>query len=146
MIWFNSQEDLRAFRRQLEARQPVIDANLTQGRHFIATEPPVSDGSDSEETMDPTARDARELNRSIRREVGKLGEKWANIHGRLDVLQQRNNDLQAVRSFCYSCHTPSNEDPYKSSNPLNLQNNPFIGYLGKLSFYTRGEILHALYY
>lgn len=40
--------DLIAFRRVLDEKQPVVESNLKSGRQLIASEPPLSDTSDSE--------------------------------------------------------------------------------------------------
>lgn len=45
---FTTQDDHRSFRRQLEAKRPVIETNLISGRQHVANEPPVSDISDNE--------------------------------------------------------------------------------------------------
>lgn len=42
------QDDHKAFRRQLEDKRPVVESNLLSGRQYVASEPPVSDASDSE--------------------------------------------------------------------------------------------------
>lgn len=42
------QDDHRSFRRQLEAKRPIIETNLISGRQHVANEPPVSEASDSE--------------------------------------------------------------------------------------------------
>lgn len=42
------QDDHRAFRRQLEDKRPVVESNLLSGRQYIASEPPLSDTSDTE--------------------------------------------------------------------------------------------------
>lgn len=43
-----SQDDHKAFRRQLEDKRPIVESNLLSGRQYVASEPPVSDTSDSE--------------------------------------------------------------------------------------------------
>lgn len=52
LIWnvsvFSFQDDHKGFRRQLEDKRPIIEANLLSGRQYVASEPPVSDTSDSE--------------------------------------------------------------------------------------------------
>ncbi|GBP06432.1 hypothetical protein EVAR_73416_1, partial [Eumeta japonica] len=35
-------------RRQLEDKRPIVESTLQSGRQYIATEPPVSDTSDTE--------------------------------------------------------------------------------------------------
>lgn len=45
---YYSQDDHRAFRRQLEDKRPVVENNLLSGRQYVANEPPLSDTSDSE--------------------------------------------------------------------------------------------------
>ena len=42
------ESDLIEFRRKLDEKQPVIESNLKNGRQLIASEPPLSDTSDSE--------------------------------------------------------------------------------------------------
>lgn len=42
------QDDHKAFRRQLEDKRPIVESNLLSGRQYVASEPPVSDTSDSE--------------------------------------------------------------------------------------------------
>lgn len=44
------QDDHKAFRRQLEDKRPIVEANLLSGRQYVASEPPVSDNSDTEGT------------------------------------------------------------------------------------------------
>ncbi|KAK8748100.1 hypothetical protein OTU49_016316 [Cherax quadricarinatus] len=82
-------EDLSSFRRVIDEKQPVIESNLKSGRQLIASEPPLSDTSDSEagRELDGDARyrgdeNARDLTRSVRREVAKLSEKWAALRER----------------------------------------------------------------
>lgn len=43
-----NQDDHKAFRRQLEDKRPIVEANLLSGRQYVASEPPVSDNSDNE--------------------------------------------------------------------------------------------------
>ncbi|KAA0203445.1 hypothetical protein HAZT_HAZT010527 [Hyalella azteca] len=83
------ESDLVSFRRVLDEKQPVVESNLKSGRQLIASEPPLSDTSDSEagRDMDGDARrhgeeSARELTRAVRREVAKLSEKWAALRER----------------------------------------------------------------
>lgn len=45
-------DDLASFRRVIEEKQPVIESNLKSGRQLIASEPPLSDASDSEGERD----------------------------------------------------------------------------------------------
>ncbi|ROT67522.1 putative dystrophin-like isoform X2 [Penaeus vannamei] len=82
-------DDLAAFRRVIDEKQPVIESNLKSGRQLIASEPPLSDTSDSEagRELDGDARyrgddNARDLTRAVRREVAKLSEKWAALRER----------------------------------------------------------------
>ncbi|XP_042209201.1 dystrophin-like [Homarus americanus] len=82
-------EDLSSFRRVIDEKQPVIESNLKSGRQLIASEPPLSDTSDSEagRELDGDARyrgdeSARDLTRAVRREVAKLSEKWAALRER----------------------------------------------------------------
>ncbi|XP_076317501.1 dystrophin-like isoform X3 [Tachypleus tridentatus] len=78
------QDEHRAFCRQLDDKRPVIESSLLAGRHYSTKEPPLSDTSDSEakdyETESRGYRSAeeqaREIARSIRREVKKLSDKW----------------------------------------------------------------------
>lgn len=44
----NSQDDHRAFRRQLEDKRPIIENNLLSGRQYLASEAVLSDASDAE--------------------------------------------------------------------------------------------------
>ncbi|KAJ2954935.1 hypothetical protein O0L34_g3265 [Tuta absoluta] len=93
-ILLTQQDDHRAFRRQLEDKRPVVESNLLSGRQYLANEPALSDSSDTE----PTSREegdsrgyrsaeeqARELARSIRREVAKLADKWNALVDRSDA-------------------------------------------------------------
>ncbi|XP_021924412.1 dystrophin-like isoform X3 [Zootermopsis nevadensis] len=103
------QDDHRAFRRQLEDKRPVIENNLLSGRQYIANEPPLSDTSDSEVGREVEAdsrgyrsaeEQARELTRSIRREVNKLSEKWNALIDRSDQWQRKLDDsLTKMRLF-----------------------------------------------
>ncbi|KAG8234825.1 hypothetical protein J437_LFUL015540 [Ladona fulva] len=108
------QDDHRAFRRQLEDKRPVVESNLLSGRQYIATEAPQlsSDASDSEGRMGDPSLDgdsrgyrsaeeqARELTRSIRREVAKLSEKWNDLIQRSDHWQRKLDDaLVKMRGF-----------------------------------------------
>ncbi|XP_046399576.1 dystrophin, isoforms A/C/F/G/H-like isoform X9 [Ischnura elegans] len=99
------QDDHRAFRRQLEDKRPVVESNLLSGRQYIANEaPPLSsDASDGEGRVDSqidgdsrgyrsAEEQARELTRSIRREVGKLSEKWNDLIQRSDHWQRKLDD------------------------------------------------------
>ncbi|KAG7309491.1 hypothetical protein JYU34_005462 [Plutella xylostella] len=106
------QDDHRAFRRQLEDKRPVVESNLLSGRQYIANEPPLSDTSDSEPTRDSEGdsrgyrsaeEQARELARSIRREVAKLAEKWNSLVDRSDAWARCLDDAaQRVRTFTAS--------------------------------------------
>ncbi|KAF2368020.1 Spectrin repeat [Trinorchestia longiramus] len=87
------ESDLVSFRRVLDEKQPVVESNLKSGRQLIASEPPLSDTSDSEagRDLDGDARrhgeeSARELTRSVRREVAKLSEKWAALRERAAAM------------------------------------------------------------
>ncbi|KAJ8679610.1 hypothetical protein QAD02_015397 [Eretmocerus hayati] len=95
------QDDYRGFRRQLEDKRPVIETNLLSGRQHIANEPPLSDTSDSEagRELDADSRSyrsaeeqARELTRSIRREVNKLSEQWNALIERSDSWIRKLDD------------------------------------------------------
>ncbi|KAF4520363.1 hypothetical protein B566_EDAN009886 [Ephemera danica] len=101
------QDEHRAFRRQLEDKRPVVESNLLSGRQYIANEPPLSDTSDSEVgrtgEVDGDCRgyrsaeeQARELTRSIRREVSKLSEQWNALIDRSDLWQRRLADTITV--------------------------------------------------
>lgn len=48
MLHFISQDDHKAFRRQLEDKRPIVESNLLSGKQYVASEPPVSDASDTE--------------------------------------------------------------------------------------------------
>ncbi|TGZ53602.1 Dystrophin [Temnothorax longispinosus] len=96
-----SQDDHRGFRRQLEDKRPVVENNLLSGRQYIANEPPLSDTSDSEagRELDGDSRgyrsaeeQARELTRSIRREVNKLSEQWNALIERSDAWKRKLDD------------------------------------------------------
>ncbi|XP_068993980.1 dystrophin, isoforms A/C/F/G/H isoform X8 [Neodiprion pinetum] len=95
------QDDHRGFRRQLEDKRPVVESNLLNGRQYIANEPPLSDTSDSEagRELDGDSRgyrsveeQARELTRSIRREVNKLSEQWNALIERSDAWKRKLDD------------------------------------------------------
>ncbi|XP_076177444.1 dystrophin, isoforms A/C/F/G/H isoform X4 [Ptiloglossa arizonensis] len=95
------QDDHRGFRRQLEDKRPIVENNLLSGRQYIANEPPLSDTSDSEagRELDGDSRgyrsaeeQARELTRSIRREVNKLSEQWNALIERSDVWKRKLDD------------------------------------------------------
>ncbi|KAL0109182.1 hypothetical protein PUN28_014342 [Cardiocondyla obscurior] len=94
------QDDHRGFRRQLEDKRPVVENNLLSGRQYIANEPPLSDTSDSEgRELDGDSRgyrsaeeQARELTRSIRREVNKLSEQWNALIERSDAWKRKLDD------------------------------------------------------
>ncbi|XP_050354937.1 dystrophin, isoforms A/C/F/G/H isoform X1 [Nymphalis io] len=106
------QDDHRAFRRQLEDKRPVVESNLLSGRQYVANEPPLSDTSDTELSRDSegdsrgyrTAEEqARELSRSIRREVAKLADKWNTLVDRSDAWGRCLDDaVQRVRTFTTS--------------------------------------------
>ncbi|XP_076668295.1 dystrophin, isoforms A/C/F/G/H isoform X2 [Andrena cerasifolii] len=95
------QDDHRGFRRQLEDKRPIVENNLLSGRQYIANEPPLSDTSDSEagRELDGDSRgyrsaeeQARELTRSIRREVNKLSEQWNALIERSDAWMRKLDD------------------------------------------------------
>lgn len=44
----NSQDDHKAFRRQLEDKRSIVESNLLSGKQYVASEPPFSDTSDTE--------------------------------------------------------------------------------------------------
>ncbi|OAD59723.1 Dystrophin, isoform D [Eufriesea mexicana] len=95
------EDDHRGFRRQLEDKRPIVENNLLSGRQYIANEPPLSDTSDSEagRELDGDSRgyrsaeeQARELTRSIRREVNKLSEQWNALIERSDAWKRKLDD------------------------------------------------------
>lgn len=47
-ILISFQDDHKAFRRQLEDKRPIVESNLLSGRQYVASEPPISDTSDTE--------------------------------------------------------------------------------------------------
>lgn len=47
-IIINLQDDHKAFRRQLEDKRPIVESNLLSGKQYVASEPPISDTSDTE--------------------------------------------------------------------------------------------------
>ncbi|CAK1594213.1 unnamed protein product [Parnassius mnemosyne] len=106
------QDDHRAFRRQLEDKRPVVESNLLSGRQYIANEPPLSDTSDTEASREnegdsrgyrSAEEQARELARSIRREVAKLADKWNTLVDRSDAWGRCLDDaVQRVRTFTTS--------------------------------------------
>lgn len=49
-FFFIAQDDHKAFRRQLEDKRPIVESNLLSGKQYVASEPPVSDASDTEGT------------------------------------------------------------------------------------------------
>ncbi|XP_055693448.1 dystrophin, isoforms A/C/F/G/H isoform X5 [Lutzomyia longipalpis] len=98
-------DDHKAFRRQLEDKRPIVESNLLSGRQYVASEPPVSDTSDTE-ALDGDSRylsaeeQSRELTRSIRREVAKLSEQWNNLIDRSDHWKHRLDEyMTKMRQF-----------------------------------------------
>ncbi|XP_059621294.1 dystrophin, isoforms A/C/F/G/H isoform X4 [Phlebotomus argentipes] len=98
-------DDHKAFRRQLEDKRPIVESNLLSGRQYVASEPPVSDTSDTE-ALDSDSRylsaeeQSRELTRSIRREVAKLSEQWNNLIDRSDHWKHRLDEyMTKMRQF-----------------------------------------------
>ncbi|XP_077541931.1 dystrophin isoform X3 [Haemaphysalis longicornis] len=94
------QEDHRAFRRALDDKRPIIESSLLAGRQYIAREPPLSDTSDSEAKEYDDSRgyrsadeQAREITRSIRREVKKLADKWNGFLSHTEQRQMRLDDV-----------------------------------------------------
>ncbi|KAH6927221.1 hypothetical protein HPB50_000853 [Hyalomma asiaticum] len=94
------QEDHRAFRRAVDDKRPIIESSLLAGRQYIAREPPLSDTSDSEAKDYDDSRgyrsadeQAREITRSIRREVKKLADKWNGFLSHTDQRQMRLDDV-----------------------------------------------------
>ncbi|KAG5680613.1 hypothetical protein PVAND_010107 [Polypedilum vanderplanki] len=94
-------DDHKAFRRQLEDKRPIVESNLLSGRQYVASEPPLSDTSDSE-AFDADSRflsaedQNRELTRSIRREVAKLTEQWNHLINRSDNWKHRLDEYMTV--------------------------------------------------
>lgn len=76
-----SQDDHKAFWRQLEDKRSVVDGNLMNGRQYVA--------QDVDEQN-------QELVRSIRREVGKLAEQWHSLLDRSEHWKRRLDDLVTV--------------------------------------------------
>ncbi|CAD6995768.1 unnamed protein product [Ceratitis capitata] len=130
-----SQDDHKAFRRQLEDKRPIVESNLLSGRQYISSEPPVSDNSDTEvfstigdsfrilmllishpgayvPSHDSDSRylsaeeQSRELTRSIRREVAKLSEQWNNLIDRSDNWKHRLDEYMTVYYFKKLPHLP----------------------------------------
>ncbi|CRK92191.1 CLUMA_CG005757, isoform D [Clunio marinus] len=98
-------DDHRAFRRQLEDKRPIVESNLLSGQQYVASEPPVSDTSDSE-AFDADSRflssddQNRELTRSIRREVSKLTEQWNHLINRSENWNHRLDEFMTkMRQF-----------------------------------------------
>ncbi|GFS73950.1 hypothetical protein NPIL_167371 [Nephila pilipes] len=95
------QDEHRAFRRQIDDKRPVVESSLLAGRHYVAKEPPLSDTSDSEaKEFEGDSRgyrsaeeQAREITRSIRREVKKLSDKWNGLLSRTEQRQKRLDDV-----------------------------------------------------
>lgn len=77
------QDDHQSFARQLEDKRPVVDGNLANGRQYVANEVDVDEQN-------------RELVRSIRREVGKLGEQWHGLLERSEQWKRHLDDLVTV--------------------------------------------------
>ncbi|XP_059218789.1 dystrophin, isoforms A/C/F/G/H isoform X10 [Stomoxys calcitrans] len=99
-------DDHKAFRRQLEDKRPIVESTLLSGRQYIASEPPVSDTSDTEAAHDTDSRyltaeeQSRELTRSIRREVAKLSEQWNNLIDKSDNWKHRLDEyMTKMRQF-----------------------------------------------
>ncbi|XP_037939680.1 dystrophin, isoforms A/C/F/G/H-like [Teleopsis dalmanni] len=103
-------DDHKAFRRQLEDKRPIVESNLLSGRQYIASEPPVSDNSDTEAAHDSDSRymsaeeQSRELTRSIRREVNKLSEQWNNLIDRSDSWKHRLDEYMTAGWIKYLDH------------------------------------------
>ncbi|XP_045538015.1 dystrophin [Papilio machaon] len=105
------QDDHRAFRRQLEDKRPVVESNLLSGRQYLAAEP-LADASDTEPSRESEGdsrgyrsaeEQARELARSIRREVAKLADTWNSLVDRSDAWGRCLDDaVQRVRAFTTS--------------------------------------------
>ncbi|KAG8192219.1 hypothetical protein JTE90_014082 [Oedothorax gibbosus] len=95
------QDEHRAFRRQIDDKRSVVESSLLAGRHYVAKEPPLSDTSDSEAKefgedsrgYRSAEEQAREISRSIRREVKKLSDKWNGLLQRMEQRQKRLDDV-----------------------------------------------------
>uniref|UniRef100_A0A131XXJ0 Protein detached n=2 Tax=Ixodes ricinus TaxID=34613 RepID=A0A131XXJ0_IXORI len=94
------QEEHRTFRRGVDDKRPIIESSLLAGRQYIAREPPLSDTSDSEAKDYDDNRgyrnadeQAREITRSIRREVKKLSDNWNGFLSHSDQRQKRLDDV-----------------------------------------------------
>ncbi|KAL3212838.1 hypothetical protein MRX96_007875 [Rhipicephalus microplus] len=134
------QEDHRAFRRAVDDKRPIIESSLLAGRQYIAREPPLSDTSDSEAKDYDDSRgyrsadeQAREITRSIRREVKKLADKWNGFLSHTDQRQMRLDDvlhkMQSLQRAMddLSARTSSQIDELRAFRdrlaPLQLQGN-----------------------
>ncbi|KAL1131824.1 hypothetical protein AAG570_011436, partial [Ranatra chinensis] len=97
------QDDHRAFRRQLEDKRPVVESNLLSGRQYIANEAHLSDTSDTEKVdgrgYRSAEQEARELTRSIRRELNKLSDKWNALIDRSARWHDTLDDTLTVSQF-----------------------------------------------
>ncbi|CAH0556639.1 unnamed protein product [Brassicogethes aeneus] len=65
------QDDLRAFRQQLEDKRPLVETSLRSARQFVAGDP------------------SGELARNLRRELVKLSDKWNALIDKSDQLANR---------------------------------------------------------
>jgi len=89
------QDETRLLKRQLLDKRPIIENKLLSGRQFLATEPPPSDTSDSDMSREVESEgksddlNKDQLNKSIRREVAKLSDKWSGLLTAVDVWQRK---------------------------------------------------------
>lgn len=65
------QDDLRAFRQQLEDKRPLVETSLRSARQYVAGDP------------------SGELARNLRRELVKLSDKWNALIDKSDQLATR---------------------------------------------------------
>lgn len=55
------QDDHKAFRRQLEDKRPIVESNLLSGKQYVASEPPISDNSDTEGNFEKNSQTASRI-------------------------------------------------------------------------------------
>lgn len=121
------QDDHKAFWRQLEDKRPVVDANLLNGRQYVANE--------SLADMD---EQNRELVRSIRREVAKLAEQWHGLLERSDQWKRRLDDLVTVSVLLFITTTSLFLRPFRSLAIIQrhtMNENGFVS----------GRVMHSTY-
>lgn len=90
LYFLQIKEDHKAFWRQLEDKRQVVDGNLVSGRQYVANE-----------SLSEIDEQNRELVRSIRREVAKLGEQWHGLLERSDQWKRRLEDFVTVSYIFY---------------------------------------------